>query len=134
MKTKSKTSRQPRSQDKADQLASEALHNATSRESTMNYGAIIQGFVAMHIPVADIKPRENVFTFNAWRGLGRSVSKGQHGVPICTFVPRRVTDKKTGEVTETRMPRQTTVFHITQTELLTVSASQPAGASMPPTP
>ena len=118
MKPTSKTSRRPRNHDKANQLASDSLHNATSRESTMNYGAIIRGFVDMNIPISDIKPRENVFTFNAWRGLGRSVSKGQHGVAICTFVPRRVTDNKTGEIKETRMPRQTTVFHITQTEPL----------------
>lgn len=103
---------------RADKLASEALHNATSRDSTMNYRAIIQGFVDRAIPIEDIKPRENVFTFNAWRAKGRYVSKGQHGVPICTFVPRRVTDKKTGEVKEIRMPRQTTVFHISQTEPL----------------
>ena len=114
---------------KADQLGREALHNATSRDSTMNYAAIIQGFVAMAIPIEDIKPRENVFTFKAWRGMGRTVRKGQHGVPICTFVPRSVTDKETGEVKEIRMPRQTTVFHITQTEPLEASASEPAGCA-----
>ena len=114
---------------KADQLASEALHNATSRDSTMNYAAIIQGFVAMAIPIEDIKPRENVFTFKAWRGMGRTVRKGQHGVPICTFVPRSVTDKETGDVKEIRMPRTTTVFHITQTEPLEASASEPTGCA-----
>lgn len=123
----SNPSRQPRSRDRADLLASEALRNATGHDSTMNYGAIIQGFVDMAIPIDDIKPRVNVFTFNAWRGLGRCVRKGQHGVAICTFVRRSVTDKATGEVREIRMPRQTTVFHISQTEPLDGTATQPTG-------
>ena len=127
--TNPKPSRPLRSQAQTDKLASEALHNATSRDSTMNYAAIIRGFMDMAIPLEDIRPRENVFTFNAWRAAGRCVRKGQHGVPICTFVPRKVTDKATGEVKEIRMPRQTTVFHITQTEPLQAPISPTAGGA-----
>ena len=68
-------------------LEREALTNAVSGQSTMNYRAIVDGFVAMGIEIDDIRPRENIFTFHAWCGLGRCVRKGQHGVSICTFVP-----------------------------------------------
>lgn len=99
-------------------LEREALTNAVSGQSTMNYRAIVDGFVAMGIEIDDIRPRENIFTFHAWCGLGRCVRKGQHGVSICTFVPMTKIDPGTGEVKSFRAPRQTTVFHISQTELL----------------
>jgi len=96
-------------------LERQALTNALSGMSTMNYQAILQGFAAKGIAAENIKPRENVFTFHAWCGAGRVVRKGEHGVQICTYVPREVTDKATGEVKTLRMPRTATVFHIDQT-------------------
>ena len=106
-------------------LEREALTNAVSGQSTMNYRAIVDGFVAMGIEIDDIRPRENIFTFHAWCGLGRCVRKGQHGVSICTFVPMTKIDPGTGEVKSFRAPRQTTVFHISQTErLLNVQVDQ----------
>ena len=99
-------------------LERQALTNALSGMSTMNYQAIIQGFVAKGIAAENIKPRENVFTFHAWCGAGRVVRKGEHGVQICTFVPRDVMDKATGEVKTLRLPRTATVFHIDQTDPL----------------
>ena len=106
-------------------LEREALTNAVSGQSTMNYRAIVDGFVAMGIEIDDIRPRENIFTFHAWCGLGRCVRKGQHGVSICTFVPMTKVDQSTGEVKAFRAPRQTTVFHISQTErLLNVQVDQ----------
>lgn len=95
-----------------------ALANAVQGQSFMNFEAIFSGFAAAGIPAEDIKPRENVFTFNAWLALGRCVRKGQHGVKICTFIPASKTDKESGEVKPFRMPRQTTVFHISQTDAL----------------
>lgn len=97
----------------------EALSNAKNNESFMNYDAIFSGFIGLGVPPAEIKPRENVFTFNAWKALGRCVSKGQHGVRVCTFVKAESKDKETGEEKGFRMPRSTTVFHISQTEALT---------------
>ena len=47
--------------------AAQALRNATSGQSFMNYEGIYSGFQAMGIPADDIKPRVNVFTFNAWK-------------------------------------------------------------------
>ena len=78
--------------------------------------------MAMGIAEADIQPRENVLTFNAWKARGRSVKKGEHGVKVATFIicaGEAVRDPSTGEERSTtyRRPHTTTVFHISQTEL-----------------
>jgi N-terminal domain of anti-restriction factor ArdC len=107
---------------KLSHLAIEALDRATTKQSLSNYPAIFEGFMAKGIAEADIKPRENVFTFNAWKALGRSVKKGEHGVRVVTFITcngKSDVDQATGVETPTtyRRPHTTTVFHITQTEL-----------------
>jgi hypothetical protein len=89
----------------------EALSNAVGGQSLTNYRDIFEGFIAKGIPIEDIKPRVNVYTYNAWRALGRFVKKGEHGVKILTFIQTRKEDKKTGEVTVSRRPWTTTVFH-----------------------
>lgn len=100
-------------------IASEALSNATSNNSLANYAAIYAGFAEKGIPEADIQPRHNVFTFNAWLALGRSVRKGEHGVKVCTWVPMTKKDGESGEaVSIGRKPRMTTVFHVSQTRLI----------------
>jgi hypothetical protein len=53
--------------------AEEALDRAKSSASFTNYPAIYQGLLAKGIRGEEIKPRENVFTFNAWKALGRCV-------------------------------------------------------------
>jgi hypothetical protein len=98
------------------QKQSQALHNAVTGQSFMNYEDIFKGFEAMGIASEQIKPRENVFTFNAWLALGRVVTKGQHGVKVCTFVQAQSADRETGDKKAFRLPRQTTVFHVSQTE------------------
>jgi hypothetical protein len=90
----------------------EALTRATTGLSWANYAAIIDGFSQKGIPADEIKPRENVFTFNAWRALGRTVDKGQHGVKVMTVI--ETTDKDTGQ--PKKRPWATTVFHISQTK------------------
>ena len=101
------------------EIQQEALANARSGQSVMNYGAIFTGFAEKGIAQADIKPRENVLTFHAWKALGRSVKRGEHGVKVVTFVPCDQKDES-GEVKSTyRKPHTTTVFHISQTELTT---------------
>jgi antirestriction protein ArdC len=83
----------------------------------MNYETILNGFAAMGIPVDEIRPRENVLTFNAWKALGRHVRKGQHGVKALTFVAVGAKQETNGEnKAGYRMPRTVTVFHISQTE------------------
>lgn len=102
------------------EIQDRALSNAVGRQSTMNYAAIFEGFMEKGIPEDQINPRENVFTFNAWKALGRSVKKGEHGVKVITFVPCEGKDKAAdgAEVkTSYRRPWTTTVFHVSQTEI-----------------
>jgi hypothetical protein len=93
-----------------------ALSRAASGVTMSNYPAIFAGFTEMGIPESEIKPRENVFTYNAWKALGRQVRKGQHGVKVLTFIDVTKEDKETGEKNTHRRPWHTTVFHISQTE------------------
>ena len=96
----------------------DALTRAANGQSVMNYSIIFTGFEAKGIAIADIHPRENVFTFNAWKALGRSVRKGQHGVKAVTFVA--VNGKESDGDTKSsgfRIARTVTVFHISQTEV-----------------
>ena len=114
----------------------QALSNARNNVSLINYPAIIQGFMEKGLAAADIQPRVNVFTFHAWKALGRQVRKGEHGVSVVTWVPMT---KKTGEVNADtgeekrdsfRKPRNTTVFHVSQTD--PINGAVPAQAA--PTP
>ena len=103
------------------ELQQEALSRARNGASFSNYAPIIRGFLEKGIAENEIKPRENVFTFHAWRALGRTVKRGEHGVSILSFVPveekERKTDQETGDCkTRTRTrPRAATVFHVSQT-------------------
>jgi hypothetical protein len=96
----------------------EALTRAVSGQSFSNFPAIFQGFAAKGIPESEIKPRENVFTFDAWKALGRVVRRCEHGVKVVTFIECSKENKETGEKETFRRPRTTTVFHIGQTEPL----------------
>lgn len=101
------------------EIQQEALTRAVTGQSYSNYPAIVAGFTAKGIPEAEIKPRENVFTYEAWKALGRYVRKGEHGVKVVTFIDceRKTTDRETGEEKREAYSRpwHTTVFHISQT-------------------
>jgi len=103
---------------RTEEVRQEALTRAISGQTMSNYPAIYQGFVAKGIPESEIHPRENVFTFNAWRALGRTVRRGEHGVKVLTFIDRasKEIDKDTGEPKKFRLAWNTTVFHVSQTE------------------
>ena len=97
----------------------EALDRARQGQTMTNYPAIFAGFIEKGIAEYEIKPRENVFTFQAWKALGRSVKKGEHGVRVVTFIEASARDtNEAGEETVRtyRKPHTTTVFHISQTE------------------
>ncbi len=98
----------------------EALTRAVSGQTMSNYPAIFQGFMARGIPESEIHPRENVFTFEAWKALGRYVRRGEHGVKVVTFIETKSkeVDHDTGEAKIIRRPWTTTVFHISQTEAI----------------
>lgn len=99
----------------------EALGRARDGSSLSNYPAIIRGFCAKGIKEENIQPRENIFTYQAWKALGRFVRKGEHGVRVCTYVPMDIKDKDQDgkEIKVHRSaPRMTTVFHVSQTDKL----------------
>ena len=106
--------------ERRSEIAGEALARARGQSSTANYAAILQVFMAMGIAPEDIRPRENVCTYHAWRALGRQVRKGVHGVRCHTFVERERTERDTlsGQIIQRsyRVPRPVTVFHISQTD------------------
>lgn len=93
----------------------DALDRARNGQSLTNYPAIFAGFAEKGIPESDILPRTNVLTFNAWKALGRSVKKGEHGVKVVTYVESDKT-RADGKVETVRFPRTTTVFQISQTK------------------
>ena len=100
----------------------EALSRATGGMTLSNYPAIYSGFMERGIPEADIQPRVNVFTYDAWRALGRQVCKGEHGVRVVTFIDTVRTEVDPNTDLEfpkhSRRPWTTTVFHVSQTKPL----------------
>ena len=104
-----------------EQIQHEALSRAASGQSLANWPAIFAGFTAKGIPESEINPRVNVFTYNAWRALGRQVRRGEHGVKVSTFVPmtKKTENAETGETEAKPIGRRAstaTVFHISQTD------------------
>ncbi len=103
------------------EIQQEALTRAVTGQSYSNYPAIIRGFTAKGIPEDEIKPRENVFTYEAWRALGRYVRRGEHGIKVATVrtFQKKVKDKDPGEerIESYSLPWTATVFHISQTEV-----------------
>lgn len=103
------------------QIATEALSNALAERSLANYPAILEGFMAKGIPAEQITPRENVFTYHAWRALGRQVRRGEAGVKVLTWISKQAaaSAEPGGEDTEGKpfkFSRPVTVFHISQTD------------------
>jgi hypothetical protein len=107
------------------EIQQEALARAASGQSLANWPAIILGFAAKGIPESDIRPRENVFTYHAWRALGRQVRRGEHGVKVVTFVDTGRDNAADDEPADGgpenrwrggRRPWTATVFHVSQTD------------------
>lgn len=95
----------------------EALLRARQGVTASNYPAIFAGFMSMGIAEDDIRPRENVFTYAAWRALGRHVRKGEHGIHVTIWLPVIKEDPETHkkQVIGNR-PWTATVFHVSQTD------------------
>lgn len=100
---------------KATEIQKQALQRAQNGCSEENDLSVIQQFAERGISPADIIPRENVLTFNAWKAKGRVVKKGEKAAKIVTYIP--IKDKETDEVTGVR-PKNAFVFHISQTKAL----------------
>lgn len=115
MSTTTKFRRRRRSSMDRQQMAIEALKRAEANTSEANYPLIISGFVAKGIPAAEILPRENVFTYHAWRAKGRQVKRGEHGVAVPTVVDIEFEVTSGTEPTKSRARATASVFHISQT-------------------
>ena len=102
----------------ARQYQAESLARAQNGDVNSNYAIIMREFMARGIASADINPRENVLTFNAWKALGRHVRKGEHGVAVVTFIPAQAKVDASGNESAPRgsIPRTAYVFHVSQTE------------------
>ena len=99
-------------------IQQDALCRATTGAPWSNYPAIFAGFVERGLPESEIKPRENVFTFDAWKALGRHVRRGEHGVRVQTWIAIQPTvDEQTGETKPGGgRPKTAVVFHVSQTD------------------
>lgn len=97
------------------EIQTAALRNAVENDSVANYGAIFDGFVEKGVDLDDIKPRINVFTYNAWQALGRQVRRGEKGVRVVTVI-RTKKKQENGEEESRNIKKMTTVFHISQTD------------------
>lgn len=109
------------SPERRKQIADESLQRALRSQALTNLPTIYQEFMARGIAEADILPRENVFTFNAWRALGRTVKRGEHGVRIITWIvtPEKKNDDGSVKYAAGKRPKTAVVFHVSQTESLT---------------
>jgi antirestriction protein ArdC len=104
-------------------MQQEALSRAVTGQTLSNWPAIIRGFMEKGIPESEILPRENVFTYHAWRALGRQVRRGEHGVRVTTYIPVDSKDRDEARETDsskpmrrTSRPWSATVFHVSQTD------------------
>ena len=50
-----------------EQMQQEALDRAIGGQTMSNWPAFFAGFMAKGIPENEIRPRENVLTYHAWR-------------------------------------------------------------------
>jgi len=93
-------------------MQNEALDRAQHGRTNANDLVILSEFAARGI---DAHPREDCYTFNAWRALGRHVRKGEHGVRVAVYVH---TDevKDDGTTQAHSYPTSATVFHVSQTD------------------
>ena len=88
----------------------DSLQRAKNGDSLANYPAIISGFIEKGINPLEIKPRENVFSYDAWLALGRQVRKGEKGVKGVTYRDNEKTSKK--------FVCRVAVFHISQPDAI----------------
>ena len=117
-----KTKRRKFTKEEKHAFYQESLSRACNPLGSLtNYPAIINGFIAKGIPEDEILPRENCFTFNAWRALGRTVKRGEHGVRVVTFRKEDIKEENPDGSIEYKVksrPWYATVFHISLTELI----------------
>jgi antirestriction protein ArdC len=118
-----KNTSSPSSTAARHEMQREALSRALSGQSMANFADIYSGFSERGIPESEILPRVNVFTFNAWKALGRFVRKGEKGVRVFTWIVVGAKDREgnpvvdaEGNPTGRSFAKTSFVFHVSQTE------------------
>lgn len=99
-----------------------ALNRAENGNSLANFGLIFEGFMAMDIPEDQIRPRENVFTWGAWKAKGRQPRRDERANyvtvntwrPVFGDVTQRDGSTKKGKTG--MVPTTARVYHESQTE------------------
>ena len=87
-----------------------------------NFGLIFSGFMAMDIPEDQIRPRENVFTWGAWKAKGRQPRRDERDnfVTVNTWRPVfgdvQQRDGSTRKGKTGMVPTTARVYHESQTE------------------
>jgi hypothetical protein len=86
---------------------------------------VVEAFAAAGVDPADIAPRENVLTFNAWKATDRRVAKGAKSLRVTVYVPKRggsaddADDNGTDENGKKKrggmIPKTARLFHVSQT-------------------
>lgn len=95
-----------------------------------NDEAVIYALAEAGVDPADIDPRGNVLTFNAWKAAGRRVAKGATAVRVQTWIPCGPTDDS-GKPARLR-PKTAFLFHVSQTvPLEAVKDARPAAWQNP---
>ncbi|MHA7814030.1 MAG: hypothetical protein ACX94C_11645 [Phycisphaerales bacterium] len=97
--------------------ASEAYERAQNGGSEFNDSLVVAGFKARGLRESEIKPRENVLSFHAWKHLGRSVMKGERGVKVPVIRGIEV-ENAHGETENKTVRGSAAVFHISQTKII----------------
>ena len=87
----------------------ETITRIISNPSIANFETVIKGFIEKGIKPEEIKPKENVFTYKAWKELRMQVKKGEHGVKVLTWITKENGDK---------FAKNSTVFHVSQVEAM----------------
>jgi hypothetical protein len=104
----------------------ETPQEALARIHSMGFGkndaVAIMAFAECGIDPEEIEPRQNVLTFNAWKGAGRRVAKGAMSVKVTVWVPKsgKDGDEKPAKEGEKKKrggmyPKTTCLFHVSQT-------------------
>jgi len=118
MPVATRSKRRRLSREERSEMERESLSRARSSFSMANFVPVIQEFAARGIPLAEICPKENVFTYHAWRALGRQVRKGEHGVKVSVCF-KRDDDKQQaadGKPATRTIFASAVVFHVSQTD------------------
>ena len=113
--------RKARAQRAAERWAA-ALNRAENGQSLANYATIYEGFMAQGIDEDEIQPRQNVFTWGAWKAKGRQPRRDERNnfVTVNTWRPVfgdvEQRDGSTRKGKTGMVPTTAKVYHVPQTE------------------